>query len=193
MGLVYSQPACRSAYAGDVQGLFAVLSEDPSQLNAPDGHSGDTPLIAACRRGNLRAVQYLLDNGADVRASNKKRRTALHYVSRRTFSLLDYLMIAVLMPVLLLGYFILGSSQKQRQTVALMQVVLSSDVDVNAIDYKGNTALHYVCQRKSQRLVPLLLQEEASVHVRNEDGETPLDIATRLKFNNIVNMLKKAA
>ncbi|CAF89869.1 unnamed protein product [Tetraodon nigroviridis] len=107
MGLVYSQPACRSAYAGDVQGLFAVLSEDPSQLNAPDGHSGDTPLIAACRRGNLRAVQYLLDNGADVRASNKKRRTALHYVSRRTFSLLDYLMIAVLMPVLLLGYFIL--------------------------------------------------------------------------------------
>lgn len=82
---------------------------------------------------------------------------------------------------------------------------------------KGNTALHYVCQRKSQRLVPLLLQEEASVHVRNEagrweetpgrfrlggrstasavlqDGETPLDIATRLKFNNIVNMLKKAA
>lgn len=81
---------------------------------------------------------------------------------------------------------------------------------------KGNTALHYVCQRKSHRLVPLLLQKHANVHIRNEvglwketgrscagsrsptasfallqDGETPLDIATRLKFNNIVSMLRK--
>lgn len=124
-----SQPACRAAYAGDIRGLFAVLSEDPSQLNSQDGDSGDTPLIAACRRGNPRVVQYLLDNGADVHMSNKvswcdrrgrrrsscsdsdswlqKQRTALHYVSRRTFSLLDYLMMVILMPILLIGYVIM--------------------------------------------------------------------------------------
>ncbi|XP_056867537.1 ankyrin repeat domain-containing protein 22 isoform X2 [Takifugu flavidus] len=109
MGLSYSQPACRSAYAGDVHQLFTVLSEDPSQLNVQEPDSGDTPLIAACRRGNLRVVQYLLDNGADVHVTNQKQRTALHYVSRRTFSLLDYLVMAVLMPVLLIGYFIMVS------------------------------------------------------------------------------------
>lgn len=54
-----------------MRGLFALLSEDPSQLNSQDSESGDTPLIAACRRGNLRVVQYLLDNGADVHLSNK--------------------------------------------------------------------------------------------------------------------------
>lgn len=70
-----SQPACQSAYAGDVHGLFAVLSEDPSLLNSQDIISGDTPLIAACRRGNPRVVQYLLDQGADVHVTNKVRQS----------------------------------------------------------------------------------------------------------------------
>lgn len=69
------QPACQSAYAGDVRGLFAVLSEDPSRLNGQDIISGDTPLIAGCRRGNLKVVQYLLDQGADVHITNKVRQS----------------------------------------------------------------------------------------------------------------------
>ncbi|XP_053269635.1 ankyrin repeat domain-containing protein 22 isoform X2 [Pleuronectes platessa] len=187
MGLVYSEPACQSAYDGDVHQLYRILTDDPNNLNVQDGHTGDTPLIAACRRGNLRMVRYLLDNKADAHLTNKQR-TCLHYVSKRTFSLLDYLMISILMPILLLGYFLM--LQKQRQNVSLMEVVLRSKVNVNAADYKGNTALHLVCQRKSHRLVPLLLHRDADSSLRNQDGETPLDIATRLKFNKIVNMLK---
>ncbi|XP_040922640.1 ankyrin repeat domain-containing protein 22 [Toxotes jaculatrix] len=189
MGLVYSEPACQSAYDGDVHQLYRLLSNDPSNLNVQDEHTGDTPLIAACRHGNLTVVKYLLDNRADVHLTNKKQRTCLHYVSKRTFSLLDYLMIAILMPVLLLGYFLM--LQKQRQNVKLMEAVLSSSVSVNAVDYRGNTALHYVCQRKSHRLVPLLLHRNADTSIKNNDGETPLDIATRLKFTKIINMLKK--
>ncbi|XP_041818596.1 ankyrin repeat domain-containing protein 22 isoform X2 [Chelmon rostratus] len=188
MGLVYSEPACQSAYDGDVHQLYHLLRQDPSQLNIQEEYTGDTPLIAACRHGNLRVVQYLLENGADVHLTNKKQRTCLHYASKRSFSLLDYLMIAILMPILLLGYFLM--LQKQRQNVALMRVLLDSDVNVDAVDY-GNTALHYVCQKKSHRLVPLLLERNTNTDVQNNDGETPLDIATRLKFKKIVNMLKK--
>ncbi|KAL7371501.1 hypothetical protein ABVT39_000021 [Epinephelus coioides] len=189
MGLVYSEPACQSAYDGDLHQLYHVLIEDANQLNVQEKHSGDTPLIAACRKGHVRTVQYLLENGADVHLTNQKQRTCLHYVSRRTFSLMDYLMIAILMPILLLGYFIM--LQKQRQNVSLMAAVLSSNVNIDAVDYKGNTALHYVCQRKSHRLVPLLLEKNADTNIQNNDGETPLDIATRLRFKKIVNMLRK--
>ncbi|KAK9530964.1 hypothetical protein VZT92_012435 [Zoarces viviparus] len=189
MGLVYSEPACQSAYDGDVHLLYKLLLHDSSHLNVHDRHNGDTPLIAACRHGNLRAVQYLLDNGADVQLTNEKQRTCLHYVSKRSFSLMDYLMITLLMPIMLLGYFLLR--QKQRQSVSLMKAVLSSNINVDAVDYKGNTALHYVCQMKSHRLVPLLLTRNADTNVQNNDGETPLDIATRLKFKKIVHMLKK--
>ncbi|KAG8009256.1 Ankyrin repeat domain-containing protein 22 [Nibea albiflora] len=133
MGLVYSEPACQSAYDGNVYQLFHLLRKDPTHLNIQEEHNRDTPLIAACRRGNLRVIQYLLDNGADVQLTNKKHRTCLHYVSRRTFSLLDYLMISILMPILLLGYFLM--LQKQRHNVSLMKAILSSSVNIDAVDY----------------------------------------------------------
>ncbi|XP_047464337.1 ankyrin repeat domain-containing protein 22 [Mugil cephalus] len=188
MGQHYSQPACQAAYLGDVHQLYEHLKNDPTQLNV-QAPNGDTPLIAACRRGNQNVVKYLLDNKADVHLTNKKQRTCLHYVSKTCFSLWDYLLIAILMPILLLGYFIM--LQKQRRNVTLMETVLRSDVNINAVDYKGNTALHYVCQRKSHRLVPLLLQKNADTNIKNKDGETPLDIASRKKFKKIVVMLRK--
>lgn len=86
--------------------------------------------------------------------------------------------------------------QKRRQNAALMAAVLSSSVNVDAVDYvssspsrvrswfqfgdelcadavrvlwgqKGNTALHYVCQRKNQSLVPLLLEKNSDINIRN--------------------------
>ncbi|MEQ2250940.1 hypothetical protein ILYODFUR_006031 [Ilyodon furcidens] len=189
MGLVYSEPACQAAYSGDIHQLYTILKKNPTLLDVQDKHTGDTPLIAACRHGNLNVVKYLVDNKANALLTNKKQRTCLHYVSKKTLSLLDYLMIAILMPILLLGYFLM--LQKERKSVALMEVLLSSSVNVSAIDYKGNTALHYVCQRKSHSLVPLLLKRNAQTDIRNKNGETPLDIATRLKFTKIIAMLRK--
>ncbi|XP_076024026.1 ankyrin repeat domain-containing protein 22 isoform X2 [Genypterus blacodes] len=188
MGTSYSEPACQSAYGGDLQQLYGLLKDDTDNLNVQDRYSGDTPLIAACRRGNLRAVRYLLDQQADVSITNKQR-TCLHYVSRTTLSLVDFLLIAILMPILLLGYFML--LQKQRRGVALVRELLSAGVNINAVDYKGNTALHYVCQKKNLHLLSVLLERNADASVKNHEGETPLDIATRLKFKKIITMLKK--
>ncbi|XP_014013760.1 ankyrin repeat domain-containing protein 22 isoform X3 [Salmo salar] len=120
---------------------------------------------------------------------SEKQRTCLHYAAKRTFSFLDYLMIAILMPILLIGYLIL--EDKQRKNVKLMNLVLSTKVEVDAVDYQGNTGLHYVCQRKSHRLVPLLLEKKADISIKNKEDETPLDIARRLQFKKIVTMLKK--
>ncbi|KAI1886896.1 hypothetical protein AGOR_G00200500 [Albula goreensis] len=190
MGIMYSEPICQAAYEDDVHQVYRLLVLDAKKINAQDESNGDTPLIAAGRRGSARMVNYLLNHNADVTILNKKQRTCLHYAARRTFSFLDYLMIAILMPILLIGYLIL--EEKQRKNINLMNAVLSSTVDVNAVDYKGNTALHYACQRKSHRLVPLLLEKNADVSIKNKNGETPLDIAQRLKFKKILTMLKKS-
>ena len=42
---------------------------------------GITPLHDASSHGNLEAVQFLIDNGADVNARNKYNETPLHYAS----------------------------------------------------------------------------------------------------------------
>ncbi|XP_067285992.1 ankyrin repeat domain-containing protein 22 [Pseudorasbora parva] len=190
MGILYSEPMCQAAYDDDVHKLQELISADARNVNVQDKGTGDTAIIAACRRGNLRAVKYLLDYNANVSIRNKKERTCLHYATRRTFSFLDYLMIAILMPILLIGYLIM--EEKQRKNVKLMEFLLATKVDVNAVDYKGNTGLHYACQRKSQRIVPLLLQKNADVSIQNKNHETPVDIAKRQKFYKIVNMLTKS-
>lgn len=50
--------------------------KDASHLNVQEKSSGDTPLIAACRRGNVSLVEYLLENGADVNLTNQVQKTA---------------------------------------------------------------------------------------------------------------------
>ncbi|XP_045558374.1 ankyrin repeat domain-containing protein 22 isoform X2 [Salmo salar] len=168
MGIVYSEPICQAAYDNDLQKVYHIVKEDAKTLNVQDEESGDTPIIAACRCGNIQMVKYLLDLKADVAIRNKKQRTCLHYAAKRTFSFLDYLMIAILMPILLIGYLIL--EDKQRKNVKLMNLVLSTKVEVDAVDYQGNTGLHYVCQRKSHRLVPLLLEKKADISIKNKVG-----------------------
>ncbi|XP_017338545.1 ankyrin repeat domain-containing protein 22 [Ictalurus punctatus] len=190
MGILYSEPICQAAYKGELHQVYQLLKADGKNLNVQDELYGDTPLIAACKSGNISTVKYLLDQKADVSIRNKKQRTCLHYVAKRTLSFLDYLMIVILMPILLIGYLILN--KKQKQYVKLLEMVLNSKADVNAVDYKGNTALHYACQCKSHKLIPLLLEANADVLIQNKDGETPLDIAIRLKFKTIVAMLVKS-
>ncbi|XP_062859259.1 ankyrin repeat domain-containing protein 22 [Trichomycterus rosablanca] len=190
MGILYSEPICQAAYNGEIHQVYQLIKTDSKNVNVQDKVFGDTPLIAACKSGHVRIVKYLLEENADVSLRNKKRRTCLHYAAKRTFSFVDYLMIVILMPILLIGYLIM--IEKQKKLVDLMELMLSNNVDINAVDYKGNTALHYACRCKSHRIISLLLRENANISVKNNDGETPFDIAQRLKFQKVVAMLQKS-
>ncbi|XP_036428916.1 ankyrin repeat domain-containing protein 22 [Colossoma macropomum] len=190
MGILYSEPICQAAYNDDSHQVLQLLKEDHKNLNVQDEIYGDTPIIAACRSGSLRTVKYLLHQNADVSVRNKKERTCLHYVAKRRFSFLDYLMIVLLMPILLIGYLIM--IEKQKAHVNLMKLVLGSKVEVDAVDYKGNTALHYACQSKSHQIIPLLLEKNADISIKNKSDESPLDVAERLNFRKVIAMLKKS-
>uniref|UniRef100_A0A3B3QXQ1 Ankyrin repeat domain 22 n=1 Tax=Paramormyrops kingsleyae TaxID=1676925 RepID=A0A3B3QXQ1_9TELE len=166
MGVLYSEPMCQAAYEDDIRRVALLMNADPRNLNVQDDLFGDTPIIAACKRGNVMTVKYLLDQNADVEIRNKKQRTCLHYAARYTFSFLDYLIIVILMPVILIGYLIM--MEKRNKNATLMKLILNTNVDINGVDCKGNTGLHYACQRKSDRLIPLLLQKNADPSIRNQ-------------------------
>ncbi|KAM7330109.1 hypothetical protein ACRRTK_011722 [Alexandromys fortis] len=159
------QPICQAAYQNDLGQVWRWVKEDNHYVDVQDGFNGDTPLICACRRGHVRIVSFLLKRNADVNLKNLKERTCLHYAVKKRFTFFDYLLIILLMPVLLIGYFLMY----------------------------GYTALHYACQMKNQTLIPLLLRAHADPMIRNKHGESSLDIAQRLKFSQIVSMLKKAS
>ncbi|XP_046509071.1 ankyrin repeat domain-containing protein 22 [Equus quagga] len=190
MGILYSEPICQAAYQNDFGQVCRWVREDRNCVNVQDGFNGDTPLICACRRGHLRIVSFLLRN-ADVNLKNQKERTCLHYAVKKRFTFFDYLLIILLMPVLLIGYFLMVSKTKQNE--ALVRMLLDAGVEVNATDCYGYTALHYACEMKNQTLIPLLLEAHADPMIKNKRGESSLDIARRLKFSQIELMLRKAS
>ncbi|XP_054584872.1 ankyrin repeat domain-containing protein 22 isoform X1 [Eptesicus fuscus] len=185
------RPICQAAYQNDFGQVWRWVREDSKYINIQDGFNGDTPLICACRRGHLRIVSFLLRRNADVNLKNQKERTCLHYAVKKRFTFFDYLLIILLMPVLLIGYFLMVSKTKQNET--LVRMLLDAGVDVNAADCYGCTALYYACEMKNQTLIPLLLEAQADPTIRNKNGESSLDIARRLKFSQIELMLRKAS
>ncbi|XP_076981474.1 ankyrin repeat domain-containing protein 22 [Tamandua tetradactyla] len=191
MGILYSEPICQAAYQNDLGQVWRWVREENSYVNVHDAFNGDTPLICACRRGHLRVVSFLLRRNADVNLKNQKERTCLHYAVKKRFTFFDYLLIILLMPVLLIGYFLMVSKTKQNET--LVRMLLDAGVDVNATDCYGCTALHYACKMKNQTVIPLLLEAHADPSIRDKHGESSLDIARRLKFPQIELMLRKVS
>ncbi|KAM5163461.1 arf-GAP with SH3 domain, ANK repeat and PH domain-containing protein 2 isoform 5-T5 [Mantella aurantiaca] len=57
---------------------------------------------------------------------------------------------------------------------------------------KGSTALHYCCLTDNAECLKLLLRGKASIEIANEQGETSLDIARRLKHTQCEELLMQA-
>ncbi|XP_069006173.1 arf-GAP with SH3 domain, ANK repeat and PH domain-containing protein 1 [Embiotoca jacksoni] len=65
-----------------------------------------------------------------------------------------------------------------------------SNVDVQTS--AGNTPLHYSCLHNKSDCVKLLLRARASTHIKNELGETALDMSRRLKHSHCEALLQQA-
>jgi ankyrin repeat protein len=65
----------------DNRAIASILSGDRNQLESRDSNN-DTPLIRATRLFQADTIQLLVEEGADVNASDGQGRTALHYVAQ---------------------------------------------------------------------------------------------------------------
>ncbi|XP_016345393.1 arf-GAP with SH3 domain, ANK repeat and PH domain-containing protein 2-like isoform X2 [Sinocyclocheilus anshuiensis] len=102
--------------------------------------------------------------------------------------------------------------QEKGETALHLAILLSDRTSLHVADFlfhncnnldaqtvKGNTALHYCCQHNKTECLKLLLRAKANTHIKNDNGETGLDMARRLKHmlceelihqsqNNLFNM-----
>ncbi|KAI1124851.1 hypothetical protein F5Y10DRAFT_20627 [Nemania abortiva] len=69
----------RAAATGLVKDLAMILMASDGNLNLRN-NEGDTPLMAACRFGQLETALYLLERGADATLRNDFGENALHYI-----------------------------------------------------------------------------------------------------------------
>ena len=65
----------------------------------------------------------------------------------------------------------------------------SSQIDINAKDIDGKTALHYAIQVKSKDIIDFLISNGADINARDNDGSTVLHYASELNSKDIIEFL----
>ncbi|XP_008178121.1 arf-GAP with SH3 domain, ANK repeat and PH domain-containing protein 2 isoform X3 [Chrysemys picta bellii] len=79
-----------------------------------------------------------------------------------------------------------------RTSLHIVDFLVQNSGNLDKQTYKGSTALHYCCLTDNVECLKLLLRGKASIEIANEAGETPLDIAKRLKHTHCEELLTQA-
>ena len=172
---VFGRPGRKSRDELSALGLMKELLErkaNPNaQLKAPTlyrAHTpgernlgeGCTPLMRAARNGDAPAMRLLLEYGADPSLEQKNHTTALMLAAGLGRGL---------------GTFA-DEFATDSQMIEAVKVLLERNVDVNATNDGGQTALHFAALSMDS-VVELLVRSGAKLDATDKQGRTPVDFA----------------
>ena len=118
-----------------------------------------TPLHLAARCGELAVVQVLLEHKPDVNSRDACGETPLHIASWG-----DYL--------------------SREHCIGIVQPLLDRGADVNSLDLDCRTPFHSASLLWRVEIVRMLLDHNANVKVKSEQGETPLHLVSRGHYDS---------
>jgi uncharacterized protein len=148
---------------GDLETVRRLVRTDPKLVNAfaPDGFY---PLGLAAFFGHRAIVEFLLKNGADVKAAarNAQKVTALH-------------------------------GAVARRDVEIVRMLLEAGADANARQERGFVPLHDAAANGNAALVEMLLKHGARTDAKADDGKTPGEMAADRGHKEIAEKLKTAS
>jgi hypothetical protein len=152
---------------GNLQGVefFIKTGVNP---NIQDKENLNTALMLAAASLQPEVVKFLLDSGANPSLQNKLGETALILAT--------------------LGSQADGAKERRIKIVKLLIPITR----LNKQQWLGNTALMLAAEREQEDIVDLLLQAQANPNLRNDFGQTALDLATLYKNLHIAKLLKDA-
>lgn len=147
---------------GDLETVRDSVGGDRALVNA-FAADGFYPLGLAAFFGHRAIVEFLLKNGADVKAAarNAQKVTSMHAGATR------------------------GDAE-------IVKILLEAGADPNARQERGFVPLHSAAANGNVPVVQLLLQHGARADAKADDGKTPADMAADRGHKDVVEMLKKA-
>ena len=181
--------------------MLQALLEAGADVNLRN-QRGETALKVAAF-GCIRAVPFLLEKGADPTLADNAGDTALHGIVRYKTETMTPLLEGLLQagadinhqnrhgqtPLIKTAY-----APMVRETTA--PILLARGADPNRQDYRGNTLLHILAEKKSRAdpsaTIHLLLAEGAGLEIRNRRHQTPLMAAIARKNAKIAGLLIEA-
>ncbi|WP_160913666.1 ankyrin repeat domain-containing protein [Halobacillus litoralis] len=171
-----------------------------------------SPLIQAIDMDNREVAALLLDKIADIHKIDSEGFSLLHHVAAisRDKELLQYLIYrgadvnqrnSYRETPLMLCLFSL-ELEHENDFLACTEVLLNAGADVNLQDNDGNSVLMTAFKYKDYIIdgneviidyMKMLVKHGANVNLRNENGQTAMDLAQQYYFEEAVEFLKKYA
>jgi ankyrin repeat protein len=121
-------------------------------------YAGDTALHLAAAAYHQELAQWLVANGADVRARNRRGAEPLHYAADG------------------------GPDTRHWDPVAQTQVItflIAAGADPNAVDRSGVAPLHRAVRNRCSAAAGALVDNGADPRLTNRSGSTPLHLAVQ--------------
>ena len=182
----------RAASEGKTEDVKQYLAAG-TDVNAKDRH-GNTPLIYAETK---EMIELLVTSGADVNARDWRGRTLLHKASKKKWGDRETIELLISNGADLnaknsdgatpLGFAVYNDR------VENIEILLSRGADLKLRDgsQNGATTLHVAAWRSRKEIVDLLILKGADVNDKDNDGQTPLDLAVQHKRTDNINLLRK--
>ncbi|GMB07454.1 ankyrin repeat domain-containing protein [Thermolongibacillus altinsuensis] len=154
---------------------------------------GNTPLHYASEKGLRELVRLLVENGADVNATNKEGDTPLIVAAQSgQVEIVKFLHEhgADIHHANHEGETaLLKATEGNHKTI--VQYLLKMKADINEKTNSGKTPLMIAAEYGYDSLVSLLLNHGADVHVKDQTGNTALSLAQYWKHEQIIKQLKQ--
>jgi ankyrin repeat protein len=172
--------------------IAALLVDAGASLDACDYRL--TPLVWAARGGHEAIVRMLINKGADVNTGESWADTALTLAAKEGSDAMVLLLINAGADVNKpnsggLAPLALASSYGHETVVQLLLRAGRGDIEIDAQDKEGQTALMWASRRGHDGVVQSLLEAGANVNAQAHDGDTALIEALRWGYTSVVQLL----
>jgi len=175
---------------GDLERVKTLVADSPELVDARDANQR-TPLHHAARGVHPEVVEFLVEQGADVKLKDADGVTVLHSLAYRGASDLSELVIANgvdvnakvvtgLAPI----HFAVNAGRAE-----VIEVLVRSGADLDLTDKLGSSPLLLAASAGSYDLVERLVELGTDVGLVNARGDTPLTAAHREGHSEIVDLL----
>ena len=168
--------------------LSVELSCSTSEINSKDSN-GRTSLAWAAKRGDTKAVEVLLEHGADVSISDAQGYVPIHYA--RNVSCCKALLSGGASPISqnIWGRSPIHSACEWGSDDGVIHVLVTAGADVNAADSTGETALHSAIVQRSLKHAARLLALGADSNLSNLSGDSSLRFAIMFNTHEILDRM----
>jgi ankyrin repeat protein len=126
--------------------------------------TGTTPFLRAAKAGDTTAMKLLLEQGADAKLATRNGINPLMAAAGLGTKEEDTT----------------GRRKTQADAIAAIKLCLEAGVDINAVDNRGQSALHGAAFWGLDEVVQFLVDRGAKLDVKDKQGRTPLDAAMGL-------------